>query len=148
MLAGLGLTLMALLAPGGINVAIPSAIPVFWLCLWLIINHIDRAADPVLLRYVYHLFALAALLLALYYIAGHAFRQSHPPRLMFSASVATYFTAITMGDGLPRYSRGILLSLAVTVLIYQLTLTKNLARPLPEYRARDTDTLYSEGPDE
>ena len=126
LLAGLCLTLMAILTPGGTNVAIPSTIPVFWLCTWLIISHIDRAADPVLLGYAYNLFALAALLLALYYIAGYAFRQSHPRRLMFCSSAAVYFTGVTVGDDLSFYTRGTLLALAATVLIYQLILTRNL----------------------
>jgi len=77
-LSGLALILMAILGPRGINVAIPSTVPVFWICIWLIVSHIDRASNPVLLSYVYNLFALAALLLALYYIAGYAFRQNRP----------------------------------------------------------------------
>jgi len=144
LLAGLCLVLVAILGPRGTNVAIPATIPVFWLCIWLIVGHIDQAADPVLLGYVYSLFALAALLLALYYIAGYAFRQHHPRRLMFCSSTAIYFTGVTMGDNLPFYMRGTLLALAATVLIYQLTLSKNLTQDGGEdtsYAERNTDIV-------
>lgn len=128
LLAGLCLLLTALLGTRGSNVAIPAAAPVFWLCAWLVVKHIDRAADPVILSYAYHLFALAALLLALYYVAGYAFGKHQPRRLMFCSSVAVYFTGVTMGDDLSFPIRGTLLALAATVLIYQLVLTGNLAR--------------------
>jgi len=125
-LSGLCLMLTAVLGHRGINVALPATVPVFWLCAWLIVSHIDRAADPVLLGYVYNLFTKAALLLALYYIAGYAFRQHRPGRLMFASSTAIFFTGVTMGDNLDLYTRGTFLALAATVLIYQIALTKNL----------------------
>ena len=126
--AGLCLILTAIRGYRGSNVAISSAVPVFWLCIWLIVGHIDRAADPVLLRYVYQLFALAALLLALYYIASFAFRQSRPGRMMFCSSVAIYFTGVTMADEMLLGTRFTLLALAATVLIYQLALLHNFRR--------------------
>ena len=146
-LSGLALILMAILGPRGINVAIPSTVPVFWICIWLIVSHIDRASNPVLLSYVYNLFALAALLLALYYIAGYAFRQNRPGRLVFTCSAAVYFTGVTMGDDLTLYTRGTFLALAATVLLYQLALSKELARPrwreIP-YMERDVEHWYNE----
>jgi len=146
-LAGFCLALMAILGHRGIHVAIPSAIPVFWLCAWLIVSHIDRAADPVLLSYVYQLFAKAALLLALYHTAGYAFRQNRPGRLMFWSSVAIFFTGVAMGDEMALSYRATLLALAATVLIYQILLTKNLARPAwkdTPYMERDFDEGYNE----
>jgi len=128
LLAGPALMLTAILGWRGGNVAIPAALPVFWLCIWLIANHMDQASNPVLLSYVYQLFAIASLLLALYYVAGYAFRQEKPRRLLFFSSTALFFTGVTMGDPTSFYHRGTLLALAATVLIYQLTLTKNLAR--------------------
>jgi len=151
--SGLALIFMAILGPRGVNVAIPSTVPVFWICIWLIVGHIDRASNPVLLSYVYNLFALAALLLALYYIAGFAFRQNRPGRLLFSCSTALYFTGVTMGDDLALYTRGTFLALAATVLIYQIALTSTLDRAQKEweevpYMERDIDAWHGENFDE
>jgi len=131
-LAGLMFCLMAALSHRNTNVAIPASVPVFWLCIWLIVSHIERAANPVLLAYVYNLFALAALLLALYYIAGFAFRQNRPGRMMFCASVAIFFIGVTMADEMALTTRMTFLALAVTVLFYQLSLSFKLSQPIGE----------------
>ena len=142
LLAGLCLFLTAILGHRGVNVAIPAAMPVFWICTWLIVSHIERAADPVLLGYVYHLFALAALLLSLYYIAGYAFQQNRSGRLIFCSCAAIYFIGVTMADEMLFSTRLTFLALAATVLIYQLTLVVNLSRSdwkdIP-YMERDMD---------
>lgn len=120
-----GLVLMAVLGAQGNRAAIPAVVPVFWLCLWLVAAHVgEQAANPVLLSYVYQLFALAALLLSFYYIAGYAFLQERPGRLMFSSSAAVYFTLVTLPDSswsMPE--QVVLLALAATVLVYQLALS-------------------------
>ena len=128
--AGLCLLLMALLGPRGRNVAVISTVPAFFLCVWLIVLHIDHASDPVLLNYVYRLFALAFLLLSLYYIAGFAFRQAKVRRLTCSVPSAAYFTGLTLADGQPLYRNITLILLAVTALLYLLILTRNLSRPV------------------
>jgi len=120
---------MAWMGPRGKNVAIASAIPVFWMCVWLIVSHMEHAASPVLLGHVYGFFARAALLLALYYIAGYAFNQARSGRLLFASSISIYFIAVHMGDPMRIFERITLLALAATVLIYQLTLTANLKYP-------------------
>ena len=126
-IAGLSLFLMAILGGRGVNVAIPASLPVFWLCVWLIVDHIQNASNPVLLSYVYTLFAKASLLLALYYIAGYAFCQQRPRRFLFWGALAIYFTGITLAGSQSLYLKGTFLALALTVLIYQIKFTKNLA---------------------
>ena len=126
----LGLVLMAVLGAKGNRAAIPAVVPVFWLCLWLVSAHVgDQAANPVLLSYVYQLFTLASLLLSFYYIAGYAFSQERPGRLMFSCSTAVYFTLVTLPDNWSTPQQVVLLVLAGTVLIYQLALSGQRADP-------------------
>ena len=125
----IGLVLMAALGTKGNRAAIAAVVPVFWLCLWLVSAHVgDQAANPVLLSYVYQLFALAALLLSFYYIAGYAFLQERPGRLMFSSSTAVYFTLVTLPDNWSTPQRAVLLALAITVLVYQLALCNRPAQ--------------------
>ena len=132
LLSGICLSYMAVRGPRRGNVAVAAAVPVFWLCLWLVASHIAEASNPVLLRYVYSFFALAFLLLALYYLAGFAFHQGKPKKFIFSSSAAIYFIGVTMADGHNLYQSVLFLALAATLLVYHLLLTYSLAQPEPE----------------
>ena len=142
LLAGAALMCMAIFGTGGRNVALFSVFPVFWLCAWLVIGHIDRATDPVLLGYVYALFAKASLLLALYYIAGYAFSQGNPARLLFSSALGLYFTGVMAGEPFDLLRNGPLFLLAAMVLLYHLLLSTRLAQRTREeipYMERDME---------
>jgi len=147
-----GLFLMAVLAARGTAVIIPAVLPVFWLCLWLVLSHIDQASDPVLLGYAYQLFALALLLLSFYFIAGYAFGQARPGHLMFSTSSAIYFTIITLADNWNAPQQRVLFILTITALIYHLLLTTRLhssdraPKPARTHSRRDEwqDATYPE----
>lgn len=143
-LTGLFLLLLALFGSSGRNVAIPSAIPVFFISLWLVLLHIDHAANPVLLVYIYRLFALAFLLLGLYYIAGFAFGQAKVGRLTFAVTTALYFTGVSLADGTPMYQNVSLVVLAATALTYLLILTHNLSRPIWDAPPPDLDWTFDE----
>jgi len=144
-----GLCLLGMLLQGrrGHNVAISSVVPVLWLCMWLVFAYIDHATNPTLLYYVYYFFALAALILGFYYMAGFAFGLGSPKGLLFSSSAAVYFTAVTMGDGHSLLQKGILLALALILLLYQLLLTWNLSRtPVapPQEEKLENDPLHTD----
>ncbi|MCL2827715.1 MAG: hypothetical protein FWD99_03165 [Oscillospiraceae bacterium] len=127
-LAGLCLLDMSLRGRRGHSVAITSVVPVLWLCMWLVFSYIDHATNPTLLAYIYYFFALAGLILGFYHVAGFAFGLGNPKGLLFSNSVAVYFTAVTMGDAHSPLRRGIFLALALILLVYQLLLGRNLSR--------------------
>ena len=136
-LSGICLLLMALLGMSGKPVASLSVIPVFWLCLWHIVSHIENAANPTLLAHAYRFFALAFLLLGLYYIAGFAFGQTRVRRFLFTASAAGYFVGVTMADSQGIFQRVILAAVAGMILIYALILTHNLGSPMWESGSED-----------
>ena len=131
-LAGFCLCYMALRGPRGSNVAPASAVPVFWLCLLLVVFHIGEASNPVLLQYAYGFFALSAILLSLYYLASFAFHQGKIRKFLFSSSAAVYFIGVTMGDPRSLYQAILLLALAATLLVYHLALLHAFSRPEPE----------------
>ena len=131
-LSGVCLAYMAIRGPRGGSVAVAAAVPVFWICLWLVDVHIREASNPVLLRHVYGFFALSALLLGIYYVASFAFHQGKVKKLLFTSSVAIYFTGVTMGDVHNFYQRALLLALAGTLLLYHLALASAVSRPEPE----------------
>ena len=57
--------------------------PAYTCCMWLIVAYQARAADPVILDYVYELFAIIAVLLGLYFIAGFSFERPKVRRASF-----------------------------------------------------------------
>ena len=68
-------------------------------CLWLISDYQVRAADPVVLDYVYEVFAIAAAVMALYYLSGYSFQTGKPRRTLVTTMAAAYFSMVTLADG-------------------------------------------------
>lgn len=68
-------------------------------CLWLISDYQVRAADPVTQDYVYEVFAIAAAVMALYYLAGYSFQTGKPRRTVVTCLGAAYFSLVTLADG-------------------------------------------------
>lgn len=67
-------------------------------CLWLISDYQVRAADPVVMDYVYEVFAIAAAVMALYYLAGYSFQTGKPRRTLVTTLLAVYFSMVTLAD--------------------------------------------------
>lgn len=68
-------------------------------CVWLISDYQSRAADPVVQDYLYEILAIAAGVMALYYIAGYSFQTGYPRRTAVSCLLAVYFSMVSMADG-------------------------------------------------
>lgn len=68
-------------------------------CVWLISDYQSRAADPVVQDYLYEILAIAAGVMALYYIAGYSFQNGYPRRTAVSCLLAVYFSMVSMADG-------------------------------------------------
>ena len=75
----------------------------FLFCVWLISDYQVRAADPVVMDYVYEVFAIACSLLGIYYIAGSSFQEGKPRRTLFFCHMGIYFSLVTLAD---RHSLG------------------------------------------
>lgn len=67
-------------------------------CVWLISNFQIRAADPVILDYVYEVFAICAGLVGLYEMATYAFQTGHPRRTLVISLLGVYFSLVTLAD--------------------------------------------------
>lgn len=73
-------------------------VPCLLYCVWLISDYQLRSADPVVMDYVYEVFAIVTALLGLYYIAGHAFGNGRPRRALLFCLLGTYFSLVTLAD--------------------------------------------------
>lgn len=67
-------------------------------CLWLITDYQTRAADPIIMDYVYEVFAIVCSLLGLYYIAGYSFQSGKPRRTIFFCLMGAFFSLVTLAD--------------------------------------------------
>ena len=73
-------------------------LPAYACCLWLIVSYQEHSGDPVILDYVYQLFAVIAAVLACYFISGFGFQRSRPGLTLFFSGEAMYFTLVTLAD--------------------------------------------------
>lgn len=109
---------------GGRKYSAALLAPAYTCCLWLVAAYQQRAADPVVLDYVYELFAIICALLGLYFTAGFSFERAKTWRCAFFSLLSVYFGIVTLADGHDRSTRllflfSILYQLAtVTVLLY------------------------------
>lgn len=67
-------------------------------CLWLITDYQARAADPIIMDYVFEVFAIVCSLLGLYYISGWSFQTGKPRRTVFFCLMGAYFSLVTLAD--------------------------------------------------
>lgn len=77
---------LALLAPG------------YTLCIWLVLTYKDYNSEPVLLVYVYELFAIICTMLGIYFAAAFSFGRGRPRRCVFFSLAGIYFSIITLAD--------------------------------------------------
>lgn len=73
-------------------------VPAYASCVWLIVSYLDHSGDPIVLDYVYQLFAVVASVLGCYFLAGFSYRRPKAfPAILFSLT-AMYFCLVTLAD--------------------------------------------------
>jgi len=70
----------------------------FLYCLWLISDYQVRAADPVIMDYVYEVLAIVCSLLGLYFLAGYSFQTGKPRRTVLFCLMGAFFSLVTLAD--------------------------------------------------
>ncbi len=73
-------------------------LPPYFGCAWLISAYQAKAADPVLLHYIYELLAISAVLLALYFISGFSFEKAKVKRTLYFSLLGVYLSCVTLAD--------------------------------------------------
>lgn len=67
-------------------------------CVWVLSDYQARAADPVILDYVYTVLAICTSLVGLYYLTGISFGEGRPRRGLFFGLLGVYFCLVTLAD--------------------------------------------------
>lgn len=103
--------------------------PAYTCCVWLIAAYQVRAGDPVQLDYIYELFAIIAVLLALYFTAGFSFEKGRVSQTALFSLLGIYFSIVTLADS---HDLGVTLLYGfaiVYLLASSVILLKNAANP-------------------
>lgn len=104
-------------------------LPAFMCCFWLIYDYQKFAGNPTALDYVYRLFAIMCILLALYYRCAFSMEQPKPLRFTFFAIMGVYFSMLTFADDLTLAARLRFAAMTVMLLIDLWALYRNRAIP-------------------
>lgn len=105
-------------------------IPPAFCCIWLIAICQDCISDPVVLHYIYHVFAVIFALLGFYYAASFAHAKAKPTAFLTVSLLGIYFGLITMADGHDVPSLLLLLAVMLYLLVHAtLLLRRCFPRP-------------------
>ena len=78
--------------------SLPLLAPGYTLCLWLVSAYQQRAADPVVLDYVYELLAIICTLIGIYFSVGFSFGRPKIWRCAVFSLLGIYFSIVTLAD--------------------------------------------------
>ena len=82
----------------GLNICVATIIPVVLCCFWLLVSYRENSADPTVWHYSIEILAIAAAVMAYYYVAGYAFLRPRPKLTVFFCLLAGAFCIITLAD--------------------------------------------------
>lgn len=108
----------------------------FTACLWLVTTYQEYSTDPVILDYVYKLFAVVCTLLAVYFICAFSYQKSHPRLCLFFNLLGLFFSFTALADSLSWATRflmmGCILYMAYSALLLLIKSTSSQRRTVPE----------------
>ncbi|MCL2223089.1 MAG: hypothetical protein FWC20_06095 [Oscillospiraceae bacterium] len=104
-----------------------SLVPTVFLCFWLIISYIENATNPVLISYVYRIFAIATAALAFYFTSGFIYNKSAPGKAIASYYASIYFSAVTLADDIHIGQKLIFAAIIAASLIHLSVMLRHLS---------------------
>lgn len=119
-------------------------VPSYTACLWLVVAYQSRSGDPVLLRYVWELFAIIAAVLGTYFMAGFSFERGRVGRTIFFLSCGVIFIPLTLGDGHSVASLLLYAAFLLYLLSSLMLLLFNATRPVVERMPEERPEFHIE----
>lgn len=113
---------------GGPEMPLCCFIIVIFICYWLILTYKLKAADPVILDYVYDALALCSAALATYYITGFCYNRGSPIKTLFFANLTVYLSLVALVGAQPLSIKLFYGFTASIMLINSVTLILNLKK--------------------
>lgn len=129
-LAGFGVLCMGRMAyRGTLRECFPAPFPALAALVWLFSTHLKHGTEPVLMKYVFTLFAALLFTLAHYYAAGFLYGQPRPRRTAFCALMGTAVGIVSLADRPDRFTAAATAAFALSALALARAL---LGGPWPE----------------
>lgn len=99
------------------------------LCFWLIVSYRENANSPVVWGYAFEVLAIAASLIAFYYVAGIPFERPQPFKTIFFCQLAAFLCIVTLPDDRPLGAQLMLIATAGMLLFLGWMAVSNLRTP-------------------
>ncbi len=141
LLSALGFLIMASCARTPTDPAIScfgSVLPILLGCFWLIVSYREDANVPVVWRYAPEILALAASLMAFYYIAGFAFGRAKPYSAIFFSGFGACMCIAALPDERLTALQIMLVAMAAMQLFLLWSIVSNLRT------SEELDALYAD----
>ncbi len=106
-----------------------SPFPALAALVWLFSTHLEHGTEPVLMKYVFGLFAALLLTLAHYCVAGFLYGKPHPRRTLFFALTGVALGITSLADGPDLFTAVATAAFSLSALGFARAL---LAGPWPE----------------
>ena len=126
------------------GLCLASALPVIFCCFWLVVSYRQDADTSVVWSYAPEIIAIAASLLACYYVAGHAYGRPRPFTAIFFCEFGAFACLVTLPDERLLALQIMFFAVAAMQLYWGLLLTINL-RSAGEIAERFPGALEAEG---
>jgi hypothetical protein len=99
------------------------------LCFWLIVSYRENANSPVVWGYAFEVLAIAASLVAFYYVAGIPFERAQPFKTIFFCHLAAFLCIVTLPDDRPLGAQFMLIATTGMLLFLGWAAVSNLRVP-------------------
>lgn len=97
-----------------------SAIPILFICLWLIIAYHENANNPTLWAYGIYILTVSGILVSFFLLAGYFFEKPRPMALLFATGLTIFLCVTSMADAHELGIRLLILGSAGILLLYTL----------------------------
>lgn len=104
---------------------VAAIIPVFFTCLWLIVDYRDQSSNPVILSYVYETFALICGILGFYYASGFVFNRYSPSKAVFFQLMCVYFLIVCVAETVGLMSLLSYIFLGIYMIVYAVSILRS-----------------------
>lgn len=119
--------------------------PAFLCCIWLFAVYQSRAADPIILGYIYMLLAVMACALTGYFIAGFMYEKPKPRLTAVFGLMAVYLCGVCLSESGDLIGRLLLVAMGLHLLVNVAALLRNAERPRsPAPAPRETEESFDE----
>lgn len=113
-----------------VRACLGATLLIVFYCFWLIVSYRENAASSVVWGYAPEILALAAALVAVYYVAGVPFGRPKPFAAVFFSQLAAFLCILTLPDDRATGQRVMIVATAGLLLFFSWLVVEHLEKPV------------------